>query len=299
MNFDIDLVIPYVNGNDKDWLTLYKGYLKKHNITVSNDKCRFRDWGTFEYFIKSTKKFAPWVRKIHIILLNETQIPKWLDVTDSQINIVYHRNIIPIEFRPTFNSCTIEMFLKNINGLSEHFIYCNDDTFFIDHCEPTEFFNKKGTPKLFFYNKKINGNENQYRQVCINDNKLILSNFNKKLGKNYLKPKHTMIPMRLSTLNTVYEKNKSALLKSISALRNSKNYNQYIYSIYQKLNKESVNFENNSVYMDFQSNTIDEMIDVISNQKYKIICINDSSFVEDEKFVEYKLKLKSALEKLL
>lgn len=299
MNFDIDLVIPYVNGNDLDWKSLYKGYLKKHNIILKNDNCRFRDWNTLEYFIKSVKKFAPWIRKIHLILLNETQIPKWLNVNDSQIHLVYHRDIIPKEFRPTFNSCTIEMFIKNISDLSEHFIYCNDDTFFINNCEYTEFFNENGTPKLFFYNKKINGEENQYRQVCINDNKLILKNFNRKLGKSYLKPKHSMIPMLLSTLKEVYDKNRMEILKSISAIRTSKNFNQYIYSIYQKLSKNYIDYENDSMYMDFQSNTLDEMIDVIENQKHKIICINDSSFVEDIKFSDYRNNIKSALNKLL
>lgn len=299
MKFDIDLVVPYVNGNDKEWKSLYNGYLKKHNIMLNNDKCRFRDWGTFSYFINSVKKFAPFIRKIHIIVLNETQIPKCVDLNDSQIHIVYHRNIIPIEFRPTFNSCTIEMFLKNINGLSEHFIYCNDDTFFINDCEYTEFFDENGTPKLFFYEKKIEGNENQYRQVCINNNKLILKNFNKKLGKYYLKPRHNMIPMRLSTVKEAYDNNRLNILKSISSIRMSKNYNQYIYSIYQKLKGDYVDFENDSIYMDFQSNNIDEIIDVINNKKHKIICINDSSFVEEEKFYEYRLKLKSSLENLL
>ena len=298
MNFDIDLVIPYVNNYDENWQITYKNYLQTHGIKLTNDKCRFRDWGTLEYFIKSTKKFAPFVRKIHLILLNETQIPKWLDTSDDYIHIVYHRDIIPINFRPTFNSCTIEMFIKNIKGLSEHFIYCNDDTFFIKECDYTEFFDEKGTPKLFFYNKKIEGDENQYRQVCINNNKLILKNFNKKLGKTYLKPKHTMIPMLLSTLNEVYNKNRTDILKSISNIRLSKNYNQYIYSIYQKLSKNYIDYENDSYYMDFQSNNIDEMLEEIINQKHTIICINDSSLV-DKDFVEYKLKIKSELLKLL
>ena len=44
------------------------------------------------------------------------------------------KQFIPNNFLPTFNSCTIEMFIGNIKGLSEYFIYGNDDMFFVNYC---------------------------------------------------------------------------------------------------------------------------------------------------------------------
>ena len=51
---------------------------------------------------------------------------------------VYKRQ--PEEYLPTFNSHTIEMNLHRIKGLSEQFVYFNDDMFINKPMKPRDFF---------------------------------------------------------------------------------------------------------------------------------------------------------------
>ena len=48
-------------------------------------------------------------------------------------------------YLPTFNINSIELNLHRIKGLSEHFVFFNDDMFLIDSVRPEDFF-KNGFP---------------------------------------------------------------------------------------------------------------------------------------------------------
>ena len=85
----------------------------------------------------------PFIRTVHLVVSNVEQVPKWLD--QRKVNVVLHKGIIPEILLPTFNSTTIEMFLCRIPGLSEHFIYSNDDMFAINPMTVDDFF-KDGVP---------------------------------------------------------------------------------------------------------------------------------------------------------
>ncbi len=62
-----------------------------------------------------------------------------------KLHIVKHEDYIPKEFLPAFNSHVIEMYLHRIKGLSERFVYFNDDMFMIRPLCQTDFF-KDGKP---------------------------------------------------------------------------------------------------------------------------------------------------------
>lgn len=61
------------------------------------------------------------------------------------MRIVKHEDFIPKEFLPVFNSTAIEVHLHRIPGLSDNFVYFNDDMYLMKHCKPTDFF-RKGKP---------------------------------------------------------------------------------------------------------------------------------------------------------
>ena len=90
---------------------------------------RFFDWGTLKYSMRSVVKFAPWVRKFHLV--TNGQVPYWLDTSSSRVHLVTHQEIFENASSdlPTFNSNAIEHNLHRIKGLSEKFIYFNDDVF--------------------------------------------------------------------------------------------------------------------------------------------------------------------------
>ena len=88
---------------------------------------RYRDWGLLPYLLRGIERYMPFVGRVFLVVSGESQVPDWAD-TD-RLHIVYHRDIIPERFLPTFNSTTIELFLHRIAGLGEEFVYFNDDLF--------------------------------------------------------------------------------------------------------------------------------------------------------------------------
>lgn len=105
-----------------------------------------------KYWFRGVDKFAPWVRKIHFI--TDGQKPEWLDESNHKINLVNHEDFIPSQFLPTYNSAVIERYIHKIPGLSEHFVYFNDDFYIIDNIKKERFF-QNGLPcdiAVFDYN---------------------------------------------------------------------------------------------------------------------------------------------------
>ena len=47
---------------------------------------------------------------------------------------------MPEEYLPTFNSAAIELNLHRIEGLSENFVFFNDDMYLIQDVKPDDFF---------------------------------------------------------------------------------------------------------------------------------------------------------------
>lgn len=141
----IDIVIPWVNPNDPVWRKDFEYWKQKE--TGNKDTCRYRDWGFIKYVFRSIEENCPWCRYVFLVLSGPSQIPDWLNVNHPKLKIVYHKDYIPEEFLPTFNSNIIELFYSRIEELSENFILCNDDTFFCQN-KPEDFFFKNDLPVM-------------------------------------------------------------------------------------------------------------------------------------------------------
>lgn len=141
----IDFVMIWVDGNDPNW----QKEKAKYDISVNKGKqgddkdVRYRDWENLQYWFRGVEKFAPWVNKIHFVTWGH--LPEWLDTSNPKLHIVNHKDYIPEEYLPTFNSHTIELNLHRIEGLSEQFVYFNDDMFVTGNVTPEDFF-KNGKP---------------------------------------------------------------------------------------------------------------------------------------------------------
>lgn len=77
--------------------------------------------------------------------MTDQQVPAWFH-SNPGVTIIDHTEIIPAHLLPTFSSVCIETFLNNIPGLSEHFIYSNDDCFINRPLCPQDFFDQDGRP---------------------------------------------------------------------------------------------------------------------------------------------------------
>ena len=157
-NFDVDFVYTWVNGTDPEWLASKRAaednFTLASNMSVNQDSTsdmRFRDREELRYSLRSIRKNAPWVRKVHIVVAGN-QKPSWAKIEHPMLNIVRHEDIFPntAETLPTFNSFAIETFVDQIPGLSEHFIMMNDDFFIGRPVEKSKFFTFEGYPKVAF-----------------------------------------------------------------------------------------------------------------------------------------------------
>ena len=143
MEEKIDFLITWVDGNDPVWRKDFEHYSEFERKEVDKGAVRFRDWETLHYWFRGVEKFAPWVNKIFFVTYGH--VPGWLNTDHPKLQIVRHEDFIPSEYLPTFNSKVIEFYFHKIKGLSEKFVYFNDDMFLINHVRPDRFF-RDGLP---------------------------------------------------------------------------------------------------------------------------------------------------------
>ncbi|MBO7686655.1 MAG: Stealth CR1 domain-containing protein [Kiritimatiellae bacterium] len=141
----IDFVITWVDGADPAWRRERNSYASDGGFGCS--EARFRDWELLRYWFRGVERFAPWVDKIHFVTWGH--VPAWLKCDHPKIRIVNHRDFIPREYLPTFNSNAIELNMHRIPELAEQFVYFNDDVFLLRRTEPRFFF-RHGLPRDFF-----------------------------------------------------------------------------------------------------------------------------------------------------
>lgn len=148
---DIDAVIAWVDGADpahQKKLHAWLGTVAKVNRGAA-DPTRFGDCGEIEYCVASLLRYAPWLRRIHIV--SDAQTPALIarlrgTAFESRVQVVDHRVIFAgyEQFLPTFSSLSIETMLWRIPGLAERFIYLNDDFQLLRAVATEDFFRDGG-----------------------------------------------------------------------------------------------------------------------------------------------------------
>ncbi|MBL0165452.1 MAG: Stealth CR1 domain-containing protein [Xanthomonadales bacterium] len=143
----IDAVITWVDGADPAHRAKLDAWLAQSGQSrpASAARTRFNDAGEIDWCIRSILRFAPWFRKIHIVV--DAQIPAILErLQDSgfadRFNVVDHREIFAgfEQHLPTFNSRSIITMLWRIEDLAENFVYFNDDMFLLRDVKAEDFF---------------------------------------------------------------------------------------------------------------------------------------------------------------
>lgn len=140
---NVDIVLPWVDGSDPDHAIKLGKWKKEVNKPTSSQERRFSDNGELKYCLRSIKKYAPWIRKVFVI--TDSQFPSFIDpwaAKKHNIHFIDHKVIFKgfEGVLPTFNSRSIGTFCWRIPGLSENFIYLNDDFLFTSEVEVSDFF---------------------------------------------------------------------------------------------------------------------------------------------------------------
>lgn len=321
---DIDFVITWVDMEDPKWKAEFSKYSgKKDNEKNRVSEARFRDYGFLKYWFRGVEKFAPWVRKIHFV--TSGQKPEWLDENNPKINLVNHKDYIPAEFLPTYNSVVIERYLHKIPDLAEHFVYFNDDFYIINNISTERFF-KNGVPcdiAVFQYNPSWS----QWYKRIKNNLKIINKHFDKKevmardhdkwFHKSYgsrarwnylLKPygkfitlrtPHNAQPYLKSTFEEVWAVAEKELTEtSANRFRTVTDYTPELFRTWQICKG---NFEPYNTYSDTKMFPLmikpKQAIKAIYNQSYTLICLNDNVHIRN--YEQVMGNIKNAFESIL
>ncbi len=301
----IDFVITWVDGGDKAWRKEKASYSPAAGADDAEE--RYRDWELLRYWFRGVEKFAPWVRKIHFITWGH--LPGWLDTENPKLHIVRHEDYIPKEYLPTFNSNVLEIYMHRIEGLSEHFVYFNDDMHLIRSTKPEDFF-KNGKPcdMLAFQPVVANPKNPVMSHLYLNNSLVLCKYFNKrenvrKHPENYFKPGYplmyffyNMLEMAFpqytgfftphgpsaylkSTFEEIWSKEEKLLQEmSYHRFRSNEDVTPYLFREWQKLSNHFVpkNVLKDLAYFDIRvENT--SLLQTIKKQKKKIVCINDQN----------------------
>jgi Stealth protein CR2, conserved region 2/Stealth protein CR1, conserved region 1/Stealth protein CR3, conserved region 3 len=144
--FPIDVVYTWVDLADpalREQLGRYRPDGAKEAIAGT---VRWACHEELRFSLRSLELYAPWVNKIHIV--TNGQKPAWLS-THPKVRLVTHSEILEPEYLPTFNSHVIESALHRIPGLSEHYLYLNDDLMLLRPLKPHHFFTATGVALAF------------------------------------------------------------------------------------------------------------------------------------------------------
>jgi hypothetical protein len=130
----IDIVYLWVDGNDPVWrqkrqtsLNLLNAENRNSIAKYGNVEGRYRDNDELRYSLRALERYFPDCG--HVYIVTDAQTPAWLKAS-AKITVIDHKDLIPTDKLPTFDSANIESYIHRIPNLSEHYFYLNDDVFF-------------------------------------------------------------------------------------------------------------------------------------------------------------------------
>jgi hypothetical protein len=211
VHFPIDAVYTWVDGDDPSWRAKKSLTLQRDGRAPLNDlsanSARFLNRDELRYSLRSLVMYADWIRTIYLV--TDDQSPAWLDQSSPRLRLVSHREIFENAGRlPTFNSHAIESRLHHIKGLSEHFLYLNDDVFFGRPVAPELFFHGNGMSKFFASHMQVelgdaSSLDPPVMSAAKNNRRLIEDAFGRTVTRKYMHVPHSL---RRSVLSEMEER---------------------------------------------------------------------------------------------
>lgn len=281
----MDIVITYVNGLDPVW---QKDYEQHTNQPVLEK--RFRDWGTLRYLFRGIETNMPFIRKVHLVVSHESQVPEWIN--RDEVHVVLHSDIIPKEYLPTFNCNPIEMHLHRIEGLDEEYLYFNDDMYPMLPCKSEDFFREGkgviGISRHLFPS-------NMYKHICRNSDRLARRALGLRPAWAFLRPQHICSPLLKSECEALYATIEQEIKHSLTRIRTKDDLNQYLFLDYMYLKGKIINQRQSKKHFSVGVASSHKLFDFIIHPTRKLACINDVQLTE-ERYVELRDNILSAFE---
>ena len=276
----IDIVVTYVDSSVKEWQEERELWEKKESIQKriltskqNTGECRYRNWDTLAFWFRGVEQNLPWINKVFLIVEDEKHIPNWLNINHPKLKVVFHRDYIPLELLPTFNSNTIEMFLYKIPELADLYLLANDDIFVINPISKKLFYND-GIVKnktITWYSRQ----SGEFNRTLENNHKLLVENGI--ISCRYQFISSHLIELHQKSLEEQFiTKNYTKIYKSLeySHFRHTINYTNWMLSDLlkaAKTTKDNPSIYKNSYFVNIRNNSFDTQ----KAKKSEMLCLND------------------------
>ncbi len=123
----LDVVYTWVDDSFPGYgaeMARWRGTTHDHNPNRTRDNLDL-----LKYSLRGLARHVPWIGRVHLLSCRP-QVPDWLDEGAAGFAIVHHDEIMDPAILPTYNSFAIISHLHRIPGLSERFLYIEDDMLF-------------------------------------------------------------------------------------------------------------------------------------------------------------------------
>lgn len=326
----IDFVITWVDGSDRNWQLEKTRYLPGASQSVDNSARRYRDWGLLKYLFRSIERFAPWVNRVYFITCGH--VPDWLNLDADNLVHVKHSDYMPDKYLPTFSSHPIELNMHRIEGLSEHFVYFNDDTFLTRSVEPELFF-KNGVPVLcpelhgiipwgdtgvmahvyvnvtsavnrhFDYSKALATNRGKFFNPARIGARAVLENLYCAQHNDLpgFRAVHLPTPTLRGTMEEVWQAEPELMEQTCkSRFRSAQDVSQYVFWYWQMMSGKFHPARSKDLGCLYTIGPdTDKIVDAIKNMRHPMLCANDMGGLDEEEFEAAQHVIMEAFEEIL
>lgn len=286
IRFDIDLVFSWVDGSSPEYIAARRARMAGVVVGEGDDhEARFRQIDELKYALRSVYMFAPWIRRIFVA--TDSAAPAWLADHPAVTFVRSEEFFADTSVLPTHNSQAVECQLHHIEGLSEHFLYSNDDMFFGRPVSPNMFFTPGGITKFIEAQTRIGLGENDaersgFENAARVNRKLLWHRFGRITTRHL---EHTATPLRRSVMAEMErefpEEFRATAASRFRAASNISVTNS-LYHYYALLTgRAAVQTRAKVRYIDttFRSG-LNSLPKLLAKRNVDFFCLNDGSFPE-------------------
>lgn len=283
VTFDIDVVFSWVDGTSSEFQRARAQRMKTYVVGDGDDsEARYRQIDELKYALRSVRLFAPWVRRIFVV--TDSPRPAWLAEHPAVTLVRSEEFFADPSVLPTHNSHAVESQLHRIEGLSEHFIYSNDDMFFGRPVRPEMFFSPGGVTKFIEATTRIglgepNPSRSGFENAARVNRGLLFERFGRITTRHL---EHAATPLRRSVMAELEHQFPAEFARTAaSAFRSSSDISvtNSLYHYYALMTGRAVVQERATVkYIETTLATASGEMDALLRERdYDFFCLNDGS----------------------
>ncbi|MBF0671900.1 MAG: stealth family protein [Salinibacterium sp.] len=286
VSFDIDIIFSWVDGSSEEYQRQRAARMASYVVGEGDDhEARFRQIDELRYALRSVYLFAPWIRNIYIV--TDSPRPSWLAEHPRVTLLRSEQFFADTSVLPTHNSHAVESQLHHIEGLSEHFLYSNDDMFFGRAVGPEMFFSPGGVSKFILSETRIGMGENHpsrsgFENAARTNRGILKDRFGVTITHHL---EHAAAPLRRSVLHELEAEFPEEFARTAAAqFRQATDISvtNSFYHYYALMTGRAVIQPTAKVrYVDTTARQgVKDMKRLLKRRNYDFFCLNDGSFPE-------------------